>query len=125
MTSNTALAKVWNEGLRAGLAASEDAVPVNPYDRPDGFDPLVGDRIRPAWLAAAAVLRSGSWHSRIALADTMMLESSIVKNTATNVLRNAVNAGWLEQRGKHPNIEVRVTEIGVSEREELRESAQP
>ena len=133
MTRNSRLAQAWADGLKAGLDAGLEAteaalgirpeyppVPTNPYDRPDHFEPLIGDRIGPAWLAAARVLRSGAWHNRIAIVDTMLFEITIAKNTATNVLRNAVNAGWLEQRGTHPNIEIRATEAGRDEREELR-----
>lgn len=83
------------------------------------FDPLLGERIAPAWLAAAAILRDGEQH---ALADVLaaMLEASDVQpKTCANVLRNADRAGWVFRSGPNRNRTIRVTAAGQELRAEL------
>jgi hypothetical protein len=63
------------------------------------FNPMIGERIRPAWIAALDLLADGDWHSRRECVDVMLAGSDLAVATCSNVLRNAARDGLLEQRG--------------------------
>lgn len=85
------------------------------------FDPLIGERTRKAWLAAADMLRSGEFVNRVALVEAMLKGSDLKRNSCEQLLTSAMKAGWLYANAAHS---IRVGDHGAAVRPELRSESQ-
>ncbi|MCA1570773.1 MAG: hypothetical protein LC798_10745 [Chloroflexi bacterium] len=65
------------------------------------FDPLKGERIKPAWLELLNTLADDDWHPWTELVHAMTAVSDIKTTTASNLIHNGVKAGILQRKGKY------------------------
>lgn len=72
------------------------------------------------WLALARQLADGEWHAKTDLAATMAATTDLQPQSASNLIRQALDEGYIRRRQRRGRAFYRVTEEGRGQRPELR-----
>lgn len=84
------------------------------------WDPLVGRKLGPAWLAACEYLKTGEWYYTYDLYVIMAEAVDLPFDRVTSRLKGALRYGMIERAKADGRHVVRVTEHGRKTRPELR-----
>lgn len=78
------------------------------------FDPLLGERLAPAWRAIIDTLRDGDWHAWNQLMNAGRSVSDIQDKTLEELIRKGIRGGWFRRRGDRltRTAEIRLTDLG-------------
>lgn len=59
------------------------------------FNPMLGERLAPAWTALIAHLADGQPHGRLSCIDAMLAASDVQRKTCLTLIAKGRHAGWL------------------------------